>query len=558
MLLERPGDVVLREEIRSRLWPNDTFVQFAPSINTAIQRLREALGDSADTPRYVETVGRRGYRLRERVTAARGLEPRAVDANSPRSSSSISPTERRPGKVLTSIAVLPFANSGDPDADYLSEGITENIINSLSEIPGLRVMPRSSVLRYRAKDLDSEAIGRELKVGVVLAGEVRLRDETLVVRAELVDVADGSQVWGERYDRRAADIFDVQDEIARNIAESLRLKLSGKQHEHLTKRFTESGEAYQLYLRGRHHWSKRRPESIKRGCEYFQKAIEKDPGYALAYSGVADCYGQLCITFAVIPAKEGWARAKASAAAAVALDPDLAEAHNSMAFVRAFGDWDWRAAENEFQRAIELDPSYWVAPYWLSITLTARGLYQEADRWIKLAWEIEPLSAIIAHGAAFNLIASRKYSDAIKVCLEAIDISPEYPLLRLWLGVAYEQQSRYDEAIGEFERAVQLLGRQPIALGALGHAYSRARRQTEALRTLDELLELHSQMQVDAYSIALIYASLGRENETIEWLDKGCNSHTGLFAYVAHGDPRLDPVRSNPHFEDLLQRLRLA
>src|SRR5271169_672084 len=296
MLLERPGDVVLREEIRKKLWPNDTFVQFAPGINAAIQRLREALGDSADEPRYVETVARRGYRLLEKVKSnGSPMDRRAGETDSAPSSSLISAASIAQGKSLNSIAVLPFANAGrDPDGDYLSDGITENIINSLSKIAGLRVTPRSTVFRYKRKVSDPQAIGSELKVGTVLVGRVTQRKGALVVSAELIDVTEGSQLWGERYNRNLTDLYKVEEEIARKISESLRVKLSGEEKERLTKRFTENSEAYQFYLRGRYCWNRRTAEDIRKGYRYFQQAIEKDAGYALAYSGLADCYSHLC------------------------------------------------------------------------------------------------------------------------------------------------------------------------------------------------------------------------------------------------------------------------
>ncbi|MBI3697620.1 MAG: protein kinase [Acidobacteria bacterium] len=269
-----------------------------------------------------------------------------------------------PGKALDSIAVLPFANaSREPDAEYLSDGITESIINSLAQIAQLRVMPRSTVFRYKGQEVDPQAVGRELNARMVLTGRVILRGETLVVGMELVDVAQGSQLWGERYNRKLADIFAVEEEIARKISESLRMRLSGEEKKRLAKRFTENTEAYQLYLKGRHYWVKRTPDSMKKGIEYFQQAIEKDPGYALAYAGVADCYSILS-TYGAVSPREGWAKAKAAAAAAVALDPELAEGHTSLAFIRGFADWDWVAAEEECRRAIELNPAYWVAPYW--------------------------------------------------------------------------------------------------------------------------------------------------------------------------------------------------
>ena len=337
MLLEKPGDVVLREEIRQRLWPNGTFVQFAPSINTAMQRLREALGDTANRPRYVETVSRRGYRLLGKVEISdNNTALRAGETNFNRSL----PTSVLRSKVLSSIAVLPLENTiEDPDGDYLSDGITENIINSLSKLSGLRVTPRSTLFRYRKKATNPQAVGRELEVEAVLAGKVTQRDGALLLSVELIDVTHGAQLWGERYNRRLSDLYEVEEEIAKKIFESLRVQLNGKESATGTKRFTENSEAYQSYLRGRYCWNRRTPQDIRKGYRYFQQAIENDAGYALAYSGLADCYSHLCSLGAIAP-KEAWARAKASAAAAVALDPDLSEAHTSMAFVRAFADWD--------------------------------------------------------------------------------------------------------------------------------------------------------------------------------------------------------------------------
>jgi TolB-like protein/Flp pilus assembly protein TadD len=559
MLLERSGDVVLREEIRKRLWPNDTFVQFAPSINAAIQRLREALGDSADEPRYVETVARRGYRLREKITAnGNEKERRAGETDSARSSSLMSAASIGRGGTLNSIAVLPFANaSRDPDGDYLSEGITENIINSLSKIAGLRVKPRSTVFRYKRKCIDPQAIGRELKVGVVLVGRVTQRDGALVVSTELVDVGQGSQLWGERYNRNLTDLYEVEEEIARKISESLRVKLSGEEKERLTKRFTENSEAYQFYLRGRYCWTRRTPEDIRKGYRYFQQAIEKDAGYALAYSGLADCYSHLC-GLGVMAPKEAWARAKAAAAAAVALDSELAEAHTSMAFVRAYADWDWENSDREFQQALKLDARYWVAPYWYAMTLVARGRYAEADHWIGRAYELEPLSSVIAHGAAFNLIMSRRYVDAIQLCLKAIDIAPDYPYLRLHLGIAYEQESKHDEATAEFEKALQLLKGEPLAAGPLAHAHAKAGRLEQARTILQDLLGQTERRYVDEYAVGLVYVALGQQDRAMDWFDRASKNRCGWFSFMANGDPRLDEIRTDPRFETLLKRMRTA
>jgi len=554
MLLERPGDVVLREEIRRRLWPNDTFVQFAPCINAAMQRLREALGDTVNRPRYVETVSRRGYRLLGRVVANNhvALKPGETD------SKAATPTSMGRRRTLSSIAVLPFkSDRPDPNGDYLSEGITENIINSLSKMTGLRVTPRSTVFRYRGKVANPQAIGCKLEVEAVLTGRVIQRDGALIVSAELIDVTQGSQLWGERYNRRLADLYEVEEEIAKNISESLRVQLNGKEKERGAKRFTENSVAYQFYLRGRYCWNRRTPQEIRKGYRYFQEAIENDPGYALAYSGLADCYSHLC-SLGVIAPKEGWAKAKAAAAAAVALDPDSTEAHTSMAFVRAFADWDWENSDREFQQALELDARYWVAPYWYAMTLVARGRYEEADRWIAKAFELEPLSAVVAHGAAYNLFMSRRYSEAVKVCLKAMDIAPDYPLLRLHLGIAYEQESKFEEATTQFEKATQLFEGEPLGAGSLAHAYAKAGRSQEAREILQNLVGQAQTRHVDKYSVGLVYLALGVQDVALDWFEKAAKERCAWFSFVANGDPRLDGLRSDPRFEALLRLMRMA
>ena len=555
MLLERPGDVVLREEIRKRLWPNDTFVQFAPSINAAMQRLRDALGDTANQPRYIETVARRGYRLLGRVEANHNDAGLRVGETNSKPSMSTSIVR---SKALSSIAVLPFKNAGrDADGDYLSEGITENIINSLSKIARLRLTPRSTVFRYRKKVTNPQAIGRELEVEAVLVGRVTQHDGALVVSAELIDTSQGSQLWGERYNRRLADLYEVEEEIAKKISESLRVQLNSKEKERGAKRFTENSEAYQFYLRGRYCWNRRTPQDIRKGYRYFQQAIENDAGYALAYSGLADCYSHLC-SLGVIAPKEAWAKAKAAAAAAVTLDPDLAEAHTSMAFTRAFADWDWENSDRDFQQALELDPGYWLAPYWYAMTLVTRGRYEEADRWIAKACELEPLSSVVAHGAAYNLLMSHRHGDAIQLCLKAIDIAPDYPLLRLHLGIAYEQESRFEEATTQLEKAMHLLEGEPLAAGPLAHVYATAGRSQEAREILENLIGQAKTRHVDKYSVGLIYVALGMQEVALDWFDRAAKERCAWFSFMANGDPRLDGIRRDPRFETLLRLMRIT
>jgi serine/threonine-protein kinase len=461
------------------------------------------------------------------------------------------------GKALHSIAVLPFVNTaGEAEAEYLSDGITESIINRLAQIAQLRVIPRSTIFRYKGKDTDPQTVGRDLKTRVVLTGRVIQRGDGLLIGAELIDVAQGSQLWGERYNRKITEILTLEEEIATRISESLRMKLTGEQRKRLAKRFTGDSEAYQLYLKGRYHWLQRTPEGIRKGIEHFQQAIEKDPAYALAHSGLADCYGILSL-YSAIPSKVGFAKAKAAAAAAVGLDPDLAEGHTSLAFVLGSGDWDWVAAEKGFQRAIELNPAYWVAPYYYGLALTHWGRYEEAERQIRNAQDLEPLSAIIMHAAAWHAIATRRYPKAISHCLKGLEIDTNFPLLRYWLGLAYQGELRYDEAIQELERTVQLFERSSFSVGFLANALAASGNHEAALKLLEELLDAAVHRHVDAYPVALIYAGLGDPDRALEWLEKACDAHSGLLTFHVMGDPRLDQLRAVPRFRRILERMGL-
>jgi serine/threonine protein kinase/tetratricopeptide (TPR) repeat protein len=342
----------------------------------------------------------------ERFQAARDL---ACALQTVLESSNSSPTPS-PAAPANSIAVLPFVDAGhNPDGEFLSDGITESIINSLAQLAQLRVAARSTVFRFKGKDVDPQAVGHQLQVRVVLTGRVMQRGESLVVSAELLEVASGSQIWGERYNRKVADIFALEEEIARRIFESLRVNLSGEERKRLAKRFTDDSEAYQLYLRGRHHWIKRTDDRMKKAADFFQQAIDKDAGYAPAYSGLADCYAVLSL-FVILPPKHGWAKAKAAAAAAIALDPDLGEAHASLGIIRMYCDCDWVESEKEFRRAGELNPGYWVVPYWFSMVLTAQSRFEESAQQLQLAWQLEPLSPLVAFVSALLNFASRRYT----------------------------------------------------------------------------------------------------------------------------------------------------
>jgi serine/threonine protein kinase/Flp pilus assembly protein TadD len=461
-------------------------------------------------------------------------------------------------RAIDSIAVLPFTNaSNDPDTEYLCDGIAESIMNSLTQIAQLRVTPRSTVFRYKGRDLDPQAAGRELNVRVVLTGRVIQRGETLVVGTELLDVQAGSQLWGERYNRKISDIFALEEEIARKISDSLRMKLSGEEKSRLVKRSTDNSEAYQLYLRGRHHWAKRTPDRVRKGIEYFQQAIEKDPSYALAYSGLADCYSILGI-YSIVPSKEALAKAKAAAVAAVAFDEELAEGHASLGFIKAYLDWDWAGGEKEFQRALELNPGYWVAPYWYALVLTSSGRFEEAEQQIRYGIELDPLSPMIMHGAAMNSLAAGRYGEAVERCLKGLESDPDYFLLRYWLGLVYQMEKRHPEAIREFETAVELCGRGVSwVVGALGGAHAAAGNRAEAMQILQELLDRAQRETIDFTSVAVIYTNLGDVGNALTSLEKACDAR-GMSGVLVKCDPRFVPLHGEPRFQNVLKRMNLA
>jgi eukaryotic-like serine/threonine-protein kinase len=458
---------------------------------------------------------------------------------------------------IDSIAVLPFTNaSNDPDTEYLCDGITESIMNSLAQIGKLRVSPRGTVFRYKGRDLDPQAAGLELGVRAVLTGRVIQRGETLVVGTELLDVQAGSQLWGERYNRKISDIFALEEEIARKISESLRVKLTGEEKSRLAKRSTENTEAYQLYLRGRHHWVKRTPDQLKMAVTYFQQAIDKDPGYALAYAGLADCYA-IFSAYSILTPRDAYARAKAAAVAAIAFDENLAEGYTSLGFIHAYFDWNWAEAERDFQRALKLNPGYWVTPYWYAMILSSLSRFEEAERQIRRGLELEPLSPSLMFMAAMNSIHARRYGEAIERCLKGLE-SEDYPLLRYWLGIAYLVSGRQEDAIREHEKTVAMFSRASMSLGALAHSYAVSGNREGAEAILRELLETYEREPVDLLQLILVYLGLGDTESALAWLEKGCDAKGGLLPVLIAGDPRLDPLRSEPRFQNVLKRMNLS
>jgi serine/threonine-protein kinase len=462
------------------------------------------------------------------------------------------------GKTIDSLAILPFANaSANPDAEYLSDGIAESIISSLSQLPRLRVMARSTVLRYKGQEIDPRKVGRDLHVDAVLTGNLIQRGETLIIKMELVKVEDGSQLWGEQYQRKFSGLLAVQAEIARQISEKLRLKLTGEEQQRLTKHYTENAEAYQLYLKGRYYWNRRTPESLNKSIEYFQQATDKDPNYALAYAGLADSYSLLGSPVGGGSPKEKFPKAKAAALKALELDDTLAEAYASLVIVRLRYDWDWLVAEREIKRAIELNPNYSMTHQLYADYLRVMGRPDEAIAEIKRSQELEPLSLNTSAVVGIHFYFAHQYDQAIEQCQKTLDLDPNFAPAHLYLGWAYVQKARYEEAIAAAKKASSLSPSDLRTVSALGHAYAVSGQTSEAVNILDQLKELSRQRYISPHDMAIIYTGLGEKEQAFAWLDKAYADRSWPLPLLKV-DPRFDSLRSDPRFAGLVRRIGLA
>jgi len=539
-LLEKPGQLITRLELRQRLWAPDTYVDFDRNLNTAINKLRDTLGDSAENPRFVETLSRRGYRFICPVETAKGVSPAAAPES----------------EAINSIAVLPFENaSGDPEVDYLSDGITESLISNLSQLAGVRVMARSTVFRYRGRVVDPLAVGHELRVHAVLTGRLVQRGDTVVIGAELVSTDSGFRLWGEQYNRKLPDIFEVEEEISREISERLRLRLTGEEKKRLTKRYTQDAEAYRDYLKGRYCYFKMNQDGLAKSIGYFEDAIQKDPHYALAYSGLADTHG-LYGFFGLMPPREAMPRALELSRIAVSLDDGLAEAHASLASIKELYEWDWVGAENEYLRALELNPNYATGHHWYADFLSSMGRSEEAMQEIHTAQELDPLSLVISMEVAWNWYMARQYERSLEQSLKTLEIEPSFTPAQHTLGLAYLQLAKHTEAIGALEKAKEDSNGNPVAVAALGHAYAASGEERQAKRALSELGKMAQHSYVPRYWSALVHAGLGHQNEGFECLEKACEERDAWLVWLK-AEPRFDSLRSCPRFENVLRRINL-
>jgi TolB-like protein/Flp pilus assembly protein TadD len=537
ILLEHPGEMVTREELQRRIWPSDTFVDFDRGLNNAVKRLREALGDSAETPRYIETLARRGYRFLASLDEAH-----------------VSPAKR--GGPIDSIAVLPLENStGDPDTDFLALGIPGSIIQSLSQIYGLRVIAWSTVAAYRNQESDPQAIGRRLGVRAVLVGKIWQRANKLRLQVDLVDAANGEELWGDQYDRDVTEVFVVQDEISREVSQKLRLKLTGEEAARLSKRHTGDIEAYQLYVRGRRNSEKRSVEGFKKGIECLNEAIQKDPGYALAYAELSQCLHMPAYYGSVSP-HDVYPKARAVALHALAMDETLAEARDTLATILQNYDWDWAASQREYKRAIELNANYPVARLHYAMHLAELGRFEDAIREAREGQRRDPMSGIMNAGLAFVLVAARQFDACIEQSHTAIDVDPNVTFTYLSLGAAYEQKGMYKDAVSAWEKGIALGGGASVQKAMIGHSHAVSGDDSRAREVLQELQSSCHYSYVPSWCFAVVYEGLGETELAIESLRKAVENREAVLVTIKVW-PHFDKLRDHPHFQEIERRIGL-
>jgi TolB-like protein/DNA-binding winged helix-turn-helix (wHTH) protein/Tfp pilus assembly protein PilF len=590
LLLERPGELVTREELSSRLWPQTT-VDFDHGLNKAVGKIREALGDSSDNPRFIETVARRGYRFLADVavvpagqptTAANdlarladsGLHGRADTGKSPRrptarawglfgfgfalmlavSLSWILYPRGHPSPVIRSLAVLPLENlSGDPAQDYFAEGMTDELITRLAQISALRVISRTSVMTYKSARKSLPEIARELNVDAVVEGSVSRSGERVRITAQLIQVPTDTHMWAQTYDENFQDTLSLQSKVARDISEEIQVTLNRREQAALVKSKTMNPQAYEDYLKGRYFWNKRTGDALRKATEYFSRAIKTDPTYAEAYSGLADSYALSGDwEYGILSPREAFPQAKAAATKALELDDSLGEAHTSLAFALDLYGWDWDAAEQEYKLALKLNPGYATAHHWYAWHLMVTGRNSEGILELRKAENLDPLSLIISADIADALCIAHRNDESVLQSKKTLELDPSFAVAHYELGQALEQKHMHDEAIAEFRRAIELSGHSGAFDSNLAYAYAVSGRKKEAIQIVKDMKARQDQNPSADANVALIYVGLGDPDQALIWLNKAYEARFNPSILLR---PAFDPLRSNARFQDLLRRI---
>lgn len=605
-LVRSGGHVVEKDELMKQVWA-DAYVEEA-NLARNVWALRKALADDHGEHRYIETVPKLGYRfiapvteieddanavLIQRRVRARIVsedietseEPneKFIETSQPPNLSIAAPRNNRRNLVLglltilavsavlavigamrsvrstststnvQSIAVLPFANlSNDPELDYVSDGITENLINRLSQVPRLKIIANNSVSHYKGKEIDAREVGRALGVEALLAGKVTQRGDELSISAELIDARDGSHIWGSHYDRKTSDLKFLQQELPEDITKSLSLRLSPEQKP-APRRYTDDMEAYQDYLKGRYFWNKRTEAGLQKGIEYFQKSVERDPSYALAYAGLADSY-IIQANWRFAPAADAYQKSRAAALRALELDPQLAEAKTSLAYTTLLYQWDWNSAEKGFREAIALNPNYASAHHFYSICLLTAGRQTEALAEIQRAQELDPLSLIITSVHGWIYYESRQYDQATEYFRRTLEMDPHYVPALLDLGECYLRRGDNEKAMEQFQKAVAAGGDTPRALADIAQAYALSGQKPSAQKILGQLEQPSTGRFVSAWDLSFVYAALGQKARALELLEKATDEKVGWVISLGV-EPGFDSLRTETRFQKLKGRV---
>lgn len=595
LLLENSGKPVTREEFQRQIWPGNTVVDFELGLNTAVKRLRQALGDSAENPHYVETLPRLGYRFIFPVNTnslpfsltepqkSNGLtpqrlesgevasvsEPLAVDTRTVRRSGwmatlaallvvSISAggylAGRRRSVIATgieihSIAVLPLENlSADPEQEYFADGMTDALVTELAQISSLRVISRTSTMAYKGTRKPLPDIGRELNVDGIVEGSVVRSGNRVRVNAQLIVAKTDRHYWAGTYERGLDDVIHLQNDLAQAIANEIQVKLVPAEQKRLTQARPVDPQAYEFYLKGRYFWNKRTDASVQKSIEYLRESIQIDPNYALAYAGMADAY----IVRGDLSPEEKFSKAKEMATKAVQMDDELAEAHSALAMSLFSYDWDWVGAEKEFRRALALNPNYAMAHQWYAQFQKAMGQQSSAMAEIKRARELDPLSLIIGGGRGES---GGQYDVMMDSNRKKLELDPTFAGAYLGLGRAYAQKGMYQDAISAFQKGFDLSGGAPSYLANLGYAYGRWGKRTEALKIAGQMEELSRNRYVSPYDVALVHVGLGEKDLAFDWLQKAVADRS--ISLNLELDERVESIHSDPRFTELIRRIGL-
>jgi TolB-like protein/DNA-binding winged helix-turn-helix (wHTH) protein/Flp pilus assembly protein TadD len=605
-LLKQRGELVTREELRRTLWPEDTFIDFDHSLGTGINKLREVLGDSAANPRFIETLPRRGYRFIASIEAVGASEDAPPVNRVPpdrHELASVDPPETRdidrvdlpkkttegerlrwplawrisglalilllaifgvlilhsggsPSPIIRSLAVLPLENlSGDASQDYFSDGMTDELITELGQIGELRVISRTSVMTYKGARKPLPQIAQELNVDAVVEGTVLRSGNRVRITAQLIRASADKHLWAQSYEGELSDILALQKKVARAIADQIRIKLNPLEQTELKRLKAVNAEAYEAYLKGRYFWNKRTGGGLKKAIDYFNQAIERDPGYARAYAGLADTYALMGDwEYGVLPPTEAYPKAKAAATKALTLDNTLGEAHTSLAFVLDLFDWDWTAAEKEYRQAVDLSPSYATAHQWYAWHLIVLGRNSEAITEMRKAASLDPLSLIISADMADLLLTARHFDESIEQSRKTMEMDARFAVTHYQLGQAFVQKHMYKEGIAELQTAIDFSGGNKTFRSNLAYAYAISGRKSDALEILNDLKNPSNNGFSNASEIALINIGLDEKTQAMDWLEKAYGERFNPSVLMR---PCFDPLRSDPRFQDLLRRIGL-